>query len=663
VSLQLLVNGNDFSKYTEQSNWQVMQQWSRQGATADFYLVDEHPDTPNQLSFVCPPQCTVVVTDPALGTTIFAGVCQQPDMKWEGPNLATWHLACRDWTILADMTIVAGDFISKTADFIIKALVAQQPCGLTTVNVMPGPVINRAKIKHQSLTSALKNVEQLASKPGAQFGYYIDENRDIHFYNQDLAPDSGITFTDDTVPDTTTLGHFDRAWNYFWDATSVRNDILLRGASLTEIQQDKFTGDGQTQFFAMTYVPDTTTFTSWSVLLNGVAKTLAIDNGQAPTTDFIVTKASLMYGIGHWWLQAVYGTPSNTDTIAFNYEFLQPVVTRVQDLGSISSMAQLPNGGHFQMYIADPTLVNTLAAKDRGFRELAEYSVAQERIEMEVTEQWPGHIRAGTLFTLINKAVPDFANSYYQSVILGDLPAGYWRLDDTGGFAADTSGNGHTGTLHGGITKGLSGVALDGGSSMLFDGTTGNIDIPYAASLVPAGAYSLELWLLMTGTFASPPRGMLCDENSAFTKGCKLDVNTDGTISLQNNPAAVINSPSTPAFGVWHHIVGTYDGANSRLYIDGVLVAGPTAKAYTPNDGGDPHIGSVVSGASNFFPGRLAECAIYTYQLSDVQVANHYAAAHSIGAGVHGSYLLSANTISGKPGVTRRYKITGIRIS
>ena len=33
--------------------------------------------------------------------------------------------------------------------------------------------------------------------------------------------------------------------------------------------------------------------------------------------------------------------------------------------------------------------------------------------------------------------------------------------------------------------------------------------------------------------------------------------------------------------GAWHHAVGTYDGTDGRLYVDGDLVAGPTALTHT----------------------------------------------------------------------------------
>src|SRR5229473_508104 len=44
-----------------------------------------------------------------------------------------------------------------------------------------------------------------------------------------------------------------------------------------------------------------------------------------------------------------------------------------------------------------------------------------------------------------------------------------------------------------------------------------------------------------------------------------------------NGYAAVINGGGSPPIGAWNHVVGLYDGANASLYVNGQLVAGPSA--------------------------------------------------------------------------------------
>src|SRR5438105_10324062 len=53
-----------------------------------------------------------------------------------------------------------------------------------------------------------------------------------------------------------------------------------------------------------------------------------------------------------------------------------------------------------------------------------------------------------------------WADSSYSTVVLADMPLGYWRLGDSAPIlpAADASGNGYAGTYNGGVTVGQSGA-------------------------------------------------------------------------------------------------------------------------------------------------------------------------------------------------------------
>jgi hypothetical protein len=77
--------------------------------------------------------------------------------------------------------------------------------------------------------------------------------------------------------------------------------------------------------------------------------------------------------------------------------------------------------------------------------------------------------------------------------------------------------------------------------------------------------------------------------------------------------------------GVWQHVVFTYDGAEMRLYRDGVLVAARGARRTTALPRHPVLIGS--SGNHDFLAGRLDEVAIYAAALSPADVLGHFAAA------------------------------------
>jgi|GEM_PF-937707 len=73
--------------------------------------------------------------------------------------------------------------------------------------------------------------------------------------------------------------------------------------------------------------------------------------------------------------------------------------------------------------------------------------------------------------------------------------------------------------------------------------------------------------------------------------------------------------------GQWHHVCGTYDGSQIRLYVDGVLDA---TQAYTggiTTNSYDLCIGQNLEGGDPFWDGLIDDVCIYNHALSDDEVA------------------------------------------
>ena len=80
----------------------------------------------------------------------------------------------------------------------------------------------------------------------------------------------------------------------------------------------------------------------------------------------------------------------------------------------------------------------------------------------------------------------------------------------------------------------------------------------------------------------------------------------------------------------WIHLVGTYDGANWKLYRNGVEVASAAAAVGAlPVNNGDWAIGSTGNGWANNYAGGADEVAVYNKALTSGQVATHYLAGKS----------------------------------
>jgi hypothetical protein len=207
------------------------------------------------------------------------------------------------------------------------------------------------------------------------------------------------------------------------------------------------------------------------------------------------------------------------------------------------------------------------------------------------------------------------------------LPTGlvaYWKFD---GNANDASGNGHTGTPTGGVTTSEVGKIegcydFDGADDFITFGT----HVAYATNYA-----SVSLWfrgdrttpafedLLAKATPSTPQwvLGRFGSSTSPYT--VTFAVNVGGTTLRADGILTDAN--------VWHHLVGTYDGANIKIYCDGVLrgttphpgiiASAPTIPIYAGarNNGGS---------YSNPFDGKIDEIGLWSRALIQSEVTDLY---------------------------------------
>lgn len=217
--------------------------------------------------------------------------------------------------------------------------------------------------------------------------------------------------------------------------------------------------------------------------------------------------------------------------------------------------------------------------------------------------------------------------SVYALAVMQDAPSAYYRLGEASGTTAnDASGNGHNGTLNGGITLGTTGLIFnDSNTAMTFNGSTGYVSLPTTGLSTGASAWSLEAWCKLASI---PSAGTYCMASwgtASSLQMAAISLFSNGTTAQflcdlgGGNHAA---GPFTVATSTTYHVVATYDGANLRLYVDGSLLAGPTG--FTPNIVlAYATIGS-ESNSFDFFPGVIDEVAIYSTALSVARIQTHY---------------------------------------
>lgn len=220
----------------------------------------------------------------------------------------------------------------------------------------------------------------------------------------------------------------------------------------------------------------------------------------------------------------------------------------------------------------------------------------------------------------------------YSSTVLADSPVAYWRLGEASGTtAADSSGNGRTGTYlpnsGGAWTGGSQGVAGplvgDADTAVRCTASSGYVSVANNAALRPA-AFSLELWLKTTAG------GIVMNyANGPAYAGYGVRVYL-GLPGFYVGAGAWLDGPAAVNNGQWHHVVGTYAAGTSTLYVDGAQVATGSRTA-SLTDAVALLIGR--DSAGNVEACSYDEVAVYGTALSAARVLAHYNAGTTAAAG------------------------------
>lgn len=225
---------------------------------------------------------------------------------------------------------------------------------------------------------------------------------------------------------------------------------------------------------------------------------------------------------------------------------------------------------------------------------------------------------------------------------------GYWIMNEGGGLRIDDiSNNGRSMTLGtntgaqifttGGDTAKWVGSPL--GGCLKFDGTDDALKnilsdwFQGSRMTVSAWINSNDFSQLKTvvdhrARAGGPPSQT--DQFSLFTSATgnikwMVSSNFGVSINVDNVGASVMTT------GKWYHIVGTYDGANSRCYLNGVLdgtvASSGSIGAAVVNAG--LLIGSDGETAGRYFNGYIDEVRIYNRALSQSEVSLLYSSPHA----------------------------------
>jgi hypothetical protein len=238
------------------------------------------------------------------------------------------------------------------------------------------------------------------------------------------------------------------------------------------------------------------------------------------------------------------------------------------------------------------------------------------------------------LKVLAGDALPttDPPRDSYADVVLFDQPFAYWRLNEpVGSFAAVDSGDGGHAIYKFDAPPTFQVAGLIVGERDTAATFADSGPPRQAGRIVPddvyssGGTVSLEAWwkpadtgaggLILGPADAVPASTYSLRQIAGGVLRCGIRV---GGTTVNADSTTVVTPAST------YHVVGTYDGANVRIYINGTLEA---TSAQTGQFAGLETNGSYIAWDAAAVPdGTLDEVAIYPYALSAARVTAHYQA-------------------------------------
>jgi hypothetical protein len=222
--------------------------------------------------------------------------------------------------------------------------------------------------------------------------------------------------------------------------------------------------------------------------------------------------------------------------------------------------------------------------------------------------------------------------SAYSNAVLTDSPSGYWRLGETGGTTAVDASGSDNGVYTNGPALGQASLLAGetANKAVRFDGVNDYVRVPSSGSLSPAVGVSVEAWIKPASLPASGAFASILTKAESYSlqfNGPRLEF----TI-MQNSARRRLQAPSGAIVaGQTYHVVGTYDGATQRLYVNGTQVASAALTGAITTNGNPVTIGS-WGGGGEFLAGTIDEPAVYPSVLSAARVSAHYQVGSGAGA-------------------------------
>nr|WP_320190281.1 PKD domain-containing protein [uncultured Desulfobacter sp.] len=142
---------------------------------------------------------------------------------------------------------------------------------------------------------------------------------------------------------------------------------------------------------------------------------------------------------------------------------------------------------------------------------------------------------------------------------------------ENGSTVSDSSGNGNDGTVNGAVFS--PGEGVDDSNAFLFDWSAqNNIEVAYQEDQTTTEELTIEAWIYPTdwdNVYSGYNR--IVSKPPVYLLGARTNGLPHFQILTENNGYQDVTNFNAMSLNQWHYVVGTFDGRNLNIYLDGKL--------------------------------------------------------------------------------------------
>jgi Concanavalin A-like lectin/glucanases superfamily len=254
------------------------------------------------------------------------------------------------------------------------------------------------------------------------------------------------------------------------------------------------------------------------------------------------------------------------------------------------------------------------------YKDIANVSQGNAQVGWQLNKSDYGLIDFSTVNSLSYSAI-----RFYQP----SIPIAEYRFDECSATGTvDSSGNKLGGTITGGVTPATTGIVC---TAYTFDGIKSYVSVADNPLLSPKNI-TLAAWVRHSKASFKNWETLLAKGDSAYrlhlNGGCDMNgIKTANAFTFGLNggcDSADLSSGVVPVANQWYHVVGTYDGATIKIFVNGALTNSQPLADDIKSNATPLFIGENADSTGRNWSGDIDEVKIYDQALQDNEVQSLY---------------------------------------